>query len=78
MSVEVSVGTGIYGPSGWGTDRSDLFGDFQNFVGPGPVRHFRIFLSPSPVPSGSSNVMVDWSVLVRGFLCSARTFSAYS
>jgi len=32
------VWSGIHGPPGLGTDRSESVGDFQNFVDPGPVR----------------------------------------
>ena len=37
---------GIHGPPGPGTDRSEPVRDFRNFVGPGPVPGFEIFLKP--------------------------------
>ena len=42
--------TGIHGPEGPGTDRSESVRDFQNFVGPGLVWDLEIFIGRGPVP----------------------------
>ena len=46
--------TGIHGPLGPWTDRSESVRD-QNFVGSGPVPSFEIFLGSGPVRSQVSN-----------------------
>ena len=43
---------GIHGPSGPGTNRSDLVRDFLNFIGTGPTdQDFPNFVGPGPVRS---------------------------
>ena len=37
--------------AGPGADRSESIQDFQNMVGPGPIRDFEVFLSTGPVQS---------------------------
>ena len=41
--------TGSHGPPGPGSDRNESVRDFQNFVGPGPIRYLEIFRGPNPV-----------------------------
>ena len=50
------------GSPGPGTDRSESVQDFQNCVGPGPVRDLEIFLGPGPSWSVISKI---FSVLIR-------------
>lgn len=60
--------TGINGPPGPGTGRSDLIQDFLNFVGSGPVRNFSNFLvlvRPG-LRTRLNGLVLDKSVLVRG------------
>ena len=70
-----SIRPGIHGPPGPGTYRSESVRDFQNFVGPGPVPGFEIFLGSGPSWSGISKIA---SVMVRagpGFLKFSRSWS---
>ena len=55
--IHTSLETGIHGPPGPGTDRSESVPDFQNFSGPGPV-----------LGTGPNRSVQDQPVLVRGSL----------
>ena len=56
------VRSGIHGPPGPGTDESESVRDFQNFVGPGPVRSQNLNSGPWFLKFSWS-----WSQLVRDF-----------
>ena len=47
----LSFSSGMHGPPGPGTDRSESIRDFQNFGGPGAVRDLEIFLGPGALRS---------------------------
>ena len=49
------------------TDRLILVQDFQNFVGPDPVRDLEIFIGPSPIPGfpGTGNNSEKWINFIK-------------